>query len=55
MPHSNTQPAKPVLTPASFPDAVLRLAIATDDELREWDRGLAAELKRHYDGEQAAA
>lgn len=42
-----TQPAKPVLSPATFPDAVLRLAVATDEELREWDRNLNAELRQH--------
>lgn len=41
------QPAKPVLSPATFPDAVLRLAVATDEELREWDRNLNAELRHH--------
>lgn len=50
-----SQPQKPVLSPATFPDAVLRLAAATDDELREWDRALAAELKAHYDQEHEAA
>jgi hypothetical protein len=41
-----TQPAKPVLSPATFGIAVLRLAAASDDELREWDRRLPAELRR---------
>ena len=47
MPHE-TQPAKPVLSPATFEEAVLRLRIATDDELAEWDKRLPAELERFY-------
>ncbi len=47
--NTNTQPARPALTPATFPAAVLRLAIATDAELAEWDRRLPAELKRFYE------
>jgi hypothetical protein len=39
-------PVKPVLSPATFDEAVLRLAAATDAELAEWDLGLNAELKR---------
>lgn len=39
---------KPVLTPATFAEAVLRLAVATDAELREWDKALPKELRRYY-------
>jgi hypothetical protein len=45
---NNTQPTKPVLTPATIEDAILRLARATDAELAEWDRRLPAELRRWY-------
>jgi hypothetical protein len=41
-----TQPATPVLTPANFPIAVVRLARATDAELAEWDKRLPAALEQ---------
>jgi hypothetical protein len=48
----HTQPNKPVLSPANIGEALLRLQVATDDELRQWDRRLPAEIRR-FNAERA--